>query len=347
MGIGRETLRLLGEMRAAVAEILDEVTRQLTEAWVAAWDKLASVFEDAIVALIEAAGGEWPSRRQIEQSSAMRRALSLAGEVLTALVDLVRTLAGAGVRRAARLGVDGQGRIIASQLPPAMRQAVAGQRFSDRALDAIVRRARGQITSLTRPLSDEATQAMKRELVRGVDIGANPREAARRMVRRVEGEFNGGLTRALVIARTEMIDAHRVAAAGGQAQHADVLDGWTWLAKLDDRSCPACLAMHGTTHPLDEPGPLGHQQCRCSRAPRTKSWRDLGFDIDEPADQIPDAEDWFRSLPRAQQARIMGPARLALLDQSAISWADLARRRDNPDWRPSYVPTPVRDLTPA
>jgi hypothetical protein len=76
------------------------------------------------------------------------------------------------------------------------------------------------------------------------------------------------------------------------------------------------------------------------------SWRDLGIDMDEPADVIPDAETTFRALPRDQQLAIMGPTRLAMLDDGVIAWADLARRRSNPGWRDSWTATPVRDLVP-
>jgi hypothetical protein len=100
-----------------------------------------------------------------------------------------------------------------------------------------------------------------------------------------EGGFNGGLSRALTIARTETISAHREAAAVSHQENADTLAGWRWLCALSDRSCPACLAKNGELHPVSEPGPQGHANCRCSRVPVTKSWRDLGIDLDEPAEQ--------------------------------------------------------------
>lgn len=348
MSIGSETLRLVAELRDAVARIIDEVTRRLTQAWVRAWDRLEWDFTRAAVDLIEASrDGRWPTRAQVERAGLASRALEAAARTLSRLVQIVQAAVRPAARDAARVGGTAQAPIIGSQFPPqADPAAVAARlgRFSDHALDAITRRTEQQITSLTRPLSAEATDAMKQELVRGVHVGENPREAARRMVRRVEGEFNGGLSRALNIARTEMIDSHRAAAAAGQATNRDVLRGWVWHARLDTRSCPACFVMHGTVHPVEEPGPLGHQQCRCSRTPLTRSWRDLGFDIDEPTSVIPDAQAVFRGLPRADQLAIMGPERLAALDRGAIGWADLARRRENPGWRPSYVPTPVRDL---
>jgi len=96
---------------------------------------------------------------------------------------------------------------------------------------------------------------------------------------------------------------------------------------------------------MSEPGPLDHHQGRCSRTPKTKSWADLGFDIDEPADELPDARAIFNALPREEQLKIMGPARLQLLDDNAIEWADLSTRRTTPDWRDSYHVTAVADLT--
>src|SRR5690606_29603745 len=146
-------------------------------------------------------------------------------------------------------------------------------------------------------LEDAAIEAMKRELVRGVVTGDNPRTAAAAMVKRVEGQFNGGLSRALGLARTEIIDAHRHAAQVAQEAHADVLNGWRWHCDLSVRTCPACLAMHGTMHPLSEPGPHDHVNGRCARVPVTKSWAELGFDIEEPADAFLDAREWFDGLP--------------------------------------------------
>lgn len=81
--------------------------------------------------------------------------------------------------------------------------------------------------------------------------------------------------------------------------------------------------------------------------PQVRPWRDLGIDLPEPDDAIPDAQTVFAGLPRAQQVQIMGPGRLAALDAGDVAWVDLAVLRDNPGWRPSYVPIPARDLTTA
>jgi hypothetical protein len=60
---------------------------------------------------------------------------------------------------------------------------------------------------------------------------------------------------------------------------------------------------------------------------KTKSWRELGFDIDEPPSVVPDALASFRAMPHADQLAVLGKDRLDLLDSGAIRWSDLATRR--------------------
>lgn len=352
MPITARTLRLIARMRAAVDRITDDLTRALTASWVLAWNDLAPLFLAAVQDLIAASdNGQWPPRGTVLRAQRTLHALEQAGNALERLAGQVRRDVPLAAREAATLGMEGQADIISSQLPYGTTLPAAARHRAHQAdaVDAIVRRTAEQVTVRSYYLEPEATEAMKRELVRGVVTGDNPRDAAAAMVRRVEGQFNGGLSRAMVIARTEVIDAHRQAAEIGQQDHADVLDGWIWHAEVTGpsrtRTCPSCWAMHGTLHPMSEPGPLDHHQGRCSRTPKTKSWADLGFDIPEPPDELPDARAIFDSLPREEQLQIMGPARLRLLDDGAIEWADLSTRRTTPDWRDSYHVTPVADLT--
>lgn len=348
MAFGAKAIGLARAAVTAAGKLADGVVRILTAAWSKAWKALASLFAAAVDRLIDSAPeGRWPSRSRIETNRPLRDALDRSARMLEQLAARTATEVSAAARTAADQAGAAQAEVIASQLPPSRDAGRLGgrARFQDQAVKAIGRRSAQRITKLTRPLSQDADRAMRRELIRGVRLGRNPRKAADEMVKRVEGQFNGGLTRAFVIARTEILDAYRQAAAAVEDASADVLDGWVWLAKLDDgRACAACWAMHGTEHPLSEPGPLGHPQCRCSRAPKTKPWKDLGFDLPEPDDAIPDAETIFKALPEDEQIAIMGVARAALLKSGAIKWGDLARRRKNPGWRDSYTPTPLKDL---
>ncbi|GAA0403010.1 hypothetical protein GCM10009530_63730 [Microbispora corallina] len=350
--ITRDTLRLVREMRASVDRVTDGLVRGLTAAWVTAWDDLAEVFLAAVTDLINAStDGGWPARGRVLRARRTLAALEQSGIALERLAAQVRRYVPAAARQTATIGLDGQTAIVSSQLPYGTTAPAAARhrRHQADAVDAIVRRTAEQVTAGTRRMEGDATEAMKRELVRGVVTGDNPRDAAAAMVKRVEGQFNGGLARAAVIARTEVLDAHRQAAEIGQQDHADVLAGWIWHAEVTGpsrlRTCPSCWAQHGTLHPITEPGPLDHHQGRCSRTPKTKSWADLGFDLDEPADALPDARAIFDALPREDQLQIMGPARLQLLDDGAIGWADLSSRRSTNGWRDAFHVTPVAELT--
>lgn len=338
-------------MRAAVDALVDGVTRALTKAWVTAWDELMWEVGDAITELQQLGNGRWPARAQVLRNQRAMLALDVVRRALERLAVQARTETSAAAADAADIAARRTGRIIASQFPgvagdPAV-LAVRFDRVPADQISAIVQRTTQQVTALTWPLSSQATDMMKRELIRGMAMGDNPRESARRMLKRLEGGFNGGLARALNIARTEVLDAHRMAAAASQDANAETLAGWVWNAKLDARTCPSCWAQHGKVHPLEEPGPLDHQSGRCSRTPKTKSWKDLGFDVPEPPDILPDAEQVFAALPEADQLAIMGAARLVALQRGDITWADLSQRRTTSGWRDSFGVTPLKDLLAA
>lgn len=349
MAISRETLRLLDGMRISMLAPVDQASAALIRAWGTAWNELASEWDAALADVVAASkDGEWPSRAQLRRAKRVQDALAVTRE---ALLDLSRQLPVTVTQALPAMTADAaewSRRITASQYPTqagtAAQVAASFDHVSPAALDAIVRRTTEQVTALSRPLTAQAEQAMRSTLIRGVALGENPRDAARLMLSRVEGGFNGGRNRALVIARSEMLDAHRAAGHAQDKANADVLTGWTWMATLDTRTCPSCLAQHGSVHPVDEPGPYDHQQGRCARVPKAKTWRDLGFDVNEPADIFPDARAWFDGLPAEDQESVMGRARLDLLQSGQVSWGDLAQRRTTAGWRDSFAPRSVADL---
>lgn len=349
MAVTDRTLWLLRALRVEVGAQADDAVRQLTAAWVQAWDLLAADWRaamDQVVALY-ATADRWPAPWQLARIDRLAVAQRATAEALAALTSSTNTTVGAGATEVIAATAAAEPAIMASQLPAALAAKAIetyAARIAPSALEAIAARARAQIHAGTWPLTEDAVQAMRRALITGVATGAHPTEAARSMVDQVGGAFNGGLTRAINIARTEMLDAYRHTSATVHAANADVLDGWTWISTLDLRTCPSCWAMHGTHHPLDQPGPWDHHSGRCARMPKVKSWAELGIPGVEAPDLTPDAEKVFAALPADDQLAIMGPGRLALLTAGRVSWADLAVRRDNLAWRPSYVPRPVRDL---
>lgn len=346
MAITHETLRLVAEMRAAVDQMADSTHRSLTGAWVRAWDQLAFDFTLALDELLAIRADRWPTRAQIQRANRAQWALETTQRALERLAAQARNEIIAAAHGGIGAAIQGQEAIVASQLPPGY-QGLRFNRVPEDQLAAIVDRTTQQITALTWPISAAATESIRNQLIRGMGMGLNPRDIARQMLARLEGEFNGGLSRALNIARTEILDAHRNAAMLSQLANRDVLKGWIWWAALTRRTCSSCWAQHGSEHPLDEPGPNDHQSGRCSRAPLTRSWKELGFDVHEPPSILPDARATFAALPKADQLHIMGPGRLAALNRGDIGWSDLSALRPSTAWRDSWGVRPLKDLLPA
>ena len=350
MAVSPDTLRLLDGMRISMSEPVDAHAERIILAWATAWNELAAEWDAALADLIATRkDGRWPSRRDILRAKRAQRALEATRQAIFDLAnDLPITVAQA-LPAMTDEAAQWSRRLAASQFPTQAGTAVTVMgtfgRLDTRALTAIVKRTTEQVTSLTRPLTPQMERAMKSALIRGIAVGDNPRTAAADMLARLEGVFNGGRNRALVIARTEMLSAYREANRIGEDSMADVLQGWTWCCQLDRRTCPSCLAKHGTEHKLSEPGPYDHQQGRCARLPMTKSWKDLGFDVVEPKSILPSSRDWFDAQPQEDRLFIMGKTRLDLLYSGKVSWDDLTTKRATPGWRDSWAPTPIKDLT--
>lgn len=350
MAVTPDTLRLLDGMRISMNQPVDAAAERIILAWATAWNELTPEWDAALADLIATSrDGRWPSRQQVSRARRAQQALEATRQAIFDLAEQMPVTVTQALPTMTQDAADWSRRIAASQFPPVAGSAtqVIGTfgRLDTRALAAIVERTTRQVTSLSLPLTDQMTRAMRSALIRGMAVGDNPRTVAADMLTRLEGAFNGGRNRALVIARTEMLSAYREANRIGEDSMADVLQGWTWCCQLDRRTCPSCLAKHGTEHKLSEPGPYDHQQGRCARLPMTKSWKDLGFDVVEPKSILPSSRDWFDAQPQEDRLFIMGKTRLDLLDSGKVSWDDLTTKRATPGWRDSWAPTPIKDLT--
>lgn len=338
MTINRDALDAYKAANLLLDQTLDDQTRALVTAWVNAWDHAARELDTVAALLVAEARDGRITARQVLRSERAMRALRVVQEALDGLADTAGVTITGSLSSVADQAIAAQRAIIGAQLPQPLQPYTT--RVDPRQVQAAVERTTRQITAATRRLSREGQAAIRRELVRGVLVGSNPRTAARRMVRGIEDRFNGGLSRAMVISRTETMDAYRAAATAQRGTSSDVVTGWTWIAELSSRTCPACLSMHGSTHPAGDPGPNGHQQCRCTAVPTTASWAELGFpDLQEPRDVTPDADRWFEQQPADTQRRVLGDKGYAAWqsgDWPRERWATL---RHTPGWRDSYVPS--------
>ena len=347
MAVTTQTLRAVEQLRRTLQSLTDAQTVALTAAWVQAWDAVLPEFEAAIIDLVNSADpvtGRVPSA-VVARNVRLRGALQAIRAHLDVLAPQSADIMVQDLTTVMFESIEGHAAVVTSQLPPAtVGGGVGFARVPEEALAAIVQRTTEQIHASTRPLPADVEAAMKRHLVRGIAVGENPKRTAAKLIKETESRFNGGLNRALVISRTEMLDAHRAATKVSEQANTDVLTMWEWNAKLDTRTCPSCLSKHGNRYELTDDGPLDHQQGRCARVSVTKSWKELGFDIEEPPSSTPDAKDWFDSLDEVSQLEIMGRERLDLLNSGAIQWKDLSTKRETDGWRTSYGVTPLKNL---
>lgn len=323
-----ETLAALARQREVVGRMLATISDDVLAAWVRAWDDI-----ERELLRIDPTLSARERRRRLEQAKRLA-----GGRILDAATTMNVTLT-ANARVMIERGLWEQPELIATQLPPGV--TVELVRPPGAEVDLMVRRTTEQITARSYALAAEATEAMNRALVLGQAAGDNPRDVARRMIQQARDGFNGGIARAQVIARTELIDAHRAAAEASQNANDGVLAGWVWVAELGPRTCPSCVIQHGRLHPLDEPGPLDHHQGRCARVPRTKTWAELGFDVPEARPTIETGRDWFNRQPEAVQRSVLGPKRFEAWQAGDYPPNAWSVRKSTAGWRPSYHVGPV------
>ena len=145
-----------------------------------------------------------------------------------------------------------------------LRASFAGSEETKR-VEAIYSRAWNDLKGVT----DAMGQKLSRDLALGLSQGQGAVAIARAMTKNIEGLTR---TRAIVIARTEVIAAH----AEGQLDSYERLGikevqvQAEWMTAGDNRVCPECETLEGATLTVEEAHGLlpRHPQCRCAWAPK-------------------------------------------------------------------------------
>lgn len=115
-----------------------------------------------------------------------------------------------------------------------------------------------------------------------------------------------------------------------------ILKGVKWISTLDSRTSPICQARDSLIYPIDSgPRPPAHINCRSRISPVTKSWRELGIDLDEITPgtrasfdgQVPQDltyNDWLKQQSTDRQNDILGQtkAKLFRAGQSVDKFVD-------------------------
>lgn len=158
------------------------------------------------------------------------------------------------------------------------------------------------------------------------------------------------------VVRTAVNHTANVAREYTYERNSDLVSGVQWVSVLDMRTSAVCRARDGKVYePGKGPRPPAHFNCRSTTAPITKSWRELGFDIDDlppasrasmngqvPADQTYD--DWLRKQPVSVQDDVLGEAKGKLfraglkmerfVDRAGMEYTlDELKRREREIWQ--------------
>lgn len=322
----------------------DEAMRQLQSVFLTFQRNLLLALDDLLREVKDLRNQGQPIRRST--LSRLARFRTLLAQVEAELRSFGQVLEG-GVQERRRLavldGLDNARTLIRESLGEEAARIIG---TFDRAPIEAAQRLLGALT--TGPLHDliadiapDATRAVKDALTQGILQGKNPRVIARelRKVSRIP------LRRAELISRTEVLRAYRSATLTTYRENEDVVDGWIWVAKLGSRTCPVCIALHGTFHPLTERFFGSHPACRCTAVPKTKGWADLGIEgVEETRPEIESGESWFARQPAAYQEGLLGPGKYALYRDGKITLADLVGEKTSPKWGPSKYEIPLKDL---
>jgi SPP1 gp7 family putative phage head morphogenesis protein len=197
---------------------------------------------------------------------------------LTAFARIADTLIQDAQRDAAGLGSDHAQALITAGVQPPAGVSVSWNRLPIEAIEQLVGRAfdGSPLSSLLDQIGPEVAAIVRQALLTGLASGAGPRQIARIF----QDAIDGGYKRALLIAKTETLNAYRAAALANYQANSDVVDEWEWSA--DSAACDICAAKDGTRYPLAAPFDE-HPGGRCAPIPVTKDWADLGIEMHDEA----------------------------------------------------------------
>jgi hypothetical protein len=159
--------------------------------------------------------------------------------------------------------------------------------------------------------------AIANQAVRGIVEGWSPLRTAR-AIRELLPSMT--VARAQNLMRTVQLTSYRDAAVLHRVANADILAYQVRIAVLDNRTCLACIALHGTRLSLNE-RVNDHHQGRCTSISVLRG----GFERN-----IPDGEAWYNQQPESRQRQIAGDTIFELLKQKRARLADFVQQYRDP-----------------
>lgn len=180
---------------------------------------------------------------------------------------------------------------------------------------------------VNRSTVDRVSRVVNAGLVRGDDVGT--------MSQAVRAQLGTTKAQAQAVTRTAVNHVSTAAREETYQENEDVVSSVKWVATLDTRTSPICIALDGKVFPVDEgPRPPAHFNCRSTTVPVLKSWKELGIDAKElspstrasmdgqvPADMT--YGEWLRKQSAEVQDEVLGPGKAALFRKGELDVSDL------------------------
>lgn len=194
------------------------------------------------------------------------------------------------------------------------------------------------------------------EMRKGIVTGETNDQLVRRIRGTREASFRDGV---MPIARrnAEALVRSSTLAVANQARQEvwekndDLIASYMQVSTLDSRTTRLCIARSGKRWDAKTKEPIGHDfkfrvpplhwQCRSTMVPVTKTFRDMGIDLDEvppstrasidgqvPADMSFD--EWLKGKDEAFQNDLLGKGRADLFRSGKITLTDLVDQNDRP-----------------
>jgi len=196
-----------------------------------------------------------------------------------------------------------------------LRQALTGTPLEN----ALIENAQG----LSQQLRDDALRKPLADLV-----NAMPEEAVKffrqAAVLGTQVDFDKLYLNFARLDRTLTFNTYRAAKQATYRANNHVVQSWVWHSACDRRTCVVCWANHGSVHDLSE-DMVSHSNCRCTCIPKTKTWKELGFNVPDELESsinVPLGEDLFESLDVGDKMVILGPSAYAEYEKGNVTLRD-------------------------
>lgn len=302
------------EFRAALRQREERAVRVLARAYEEAWQRAGE--RVALLAKLGADPLQYPQLALFQEQRLYELSLQLREEV-----DRLLALAGETVHREqfslAELAQE-HAQALVRAAPGSAEVQLVWTHLSTAAVEQMVGQLQpgSPLYDLLQRVGEAAYQQIARELAVGMALGLNPRDVAENMRRGLRMTYG----RAERIARTEMLRAYREVTRQSYLANRHVVTGWIWYSALDARTCPACWAMHGTLHTLDETLD-DHPNGRCVMVPVTRM-----------SEEIPTGEVRFAQLSPERQRAVLGAGAYDAYRAGHVRLSDFVGQRYDPRW---------------